>query len=117
MLEIRSFGLPFPLLGLLYGEGEDAFKDEEQDGRGEVPVPRVVLDGHHPIDGHEAVNGEDQPRQDGLDRVNEGRHEDAGLCSLYFCTLTSFTAVVAGLKPTNAHTFAARQLTSVSKTV
>ena len=64
---------------LLDGEREDALEDQEKDGGGQVPVPGVVLDRHHPVDGHQAVDGEDQAGEDGLDRVYERGHGDEGL--------------------------------------
>ena len=62
---------PFPLLGLFYGQSENAFKDQDDDGNGEIPKPRIIFDSHYSINGNETMCRKNKPGYDSFDGVYE----------------------------------------------
>ena len=58
-------------MGLFDGQSENAFKDQDDDGNGEIPKPRIIFDSHYSINGNETMCRKNKPGYDSFDGVYE----------------------------------------------
>jgi hypothetical protein len=66
--------LPLPFLRFFDGESKNSFEDEQQDGGRQIPIPGIVLNCHHSVDGNQTVNRKYEASQNGFDCINKICH-------------------------------------------